>query len=78
MEAKTKDLWVFVETNEDGTATLRLTLNDLTTPLLHLELLAPTPEQGERWAGAFRAGPEELYLLITKRLEEGGDFHETK
>ena len=62
----------------DGTATLRLTLHDRTTPLLHLELLAPTPEQGERWAGAFRAGPEELYLLITKHLEEGGDFHETK
>ena len=64
--------------NEDGSATLSLTLSDGTSPLLHLELLAPTPERGNTWADVFRADPEGFYWAVTKLLEEGGASSEKK
>ena len=70
---------VRLEESQDGTATLHLALfDDTSAPLLKLELLAPTPEQGQRWGEAFRAGPEGLYLSIVQLLEQGGDDHEKK
>lgn len=57
--------------NPDGTATLHLTLNDLETPLLHLELLAPTAAQADAWGEVFRADPGQFYLAVTKLLTKG-------
>lgn len=54
--------------NQDGTATLRLRLEDGTDALLSLELLAPNPKQAEQWAAAFRENPSALYLEITRLL----------
>lgn len=55
--------------NGDGTATLRLSLDDESAPLLRLELLAPNGEQAQRWAAVFRADPSALYWGITRLLE---------
>ena len=55
--------------NQDGTAILRLRLEDGADALLALELLAPTPGQAEQWAGSFRQNPSSLYLGITRLLD---------
>ena len=44
MEAKTKDLWVFIETNEDGTA-----------KNVGLELLTPGKRMADKQGGALVA-----------------------
>lgn len=54
---------------EDGAATLCLTLEDDSSPLLHLALFAPRREQAEQWAQAFRENPSALYLNIIKSLD---------
>ena len=46
---------------EDGTATLCLSLEDDSSPLLHLALLSPGREQAERWAEAFQSAPTAHY-----------------
>lgn len=56
--------------NEDGTATLRLTLEDNDSPLLHLDLLSPSREQAQRWAETFQTDPSTLYLNITRLLDQ--------
>ena len=55
--------------NPDGTATLHLTLNDLDTPLLRLELLSPDTARADAWGEAFKADPGKFYLAVTKLLE---------
>ena len=62
---------------EDGTATLCLTLEDETSPLLHVALLSPNREQAEQWAAVFRKDPSALYLNIIKLLNQE-EQHETK
>lgn len=59
---------------EDGAATLCLTLEDNTSPLLHLALFSPNREQAEVWSKTYQADPSALYLNIIKLLEEQ---HET-
>ena len=55
---------------EDGTATLCLSLEDDSSPLLHLALLSPGREQAERWAEAFQSDPSALYMNIIKLLDK--------
>ena len=55
---------------EDGTVNLCLTLEDSTSPLLHLALLAPSREQAQRWAEVFRQDPSALYLGVIHLLEQ--------
>ena len=55
---------------EDGTATLCLTLEDDSSPLLHLALLSPGREQAERWAEAFQSDPSALYMNVIKLLDK--------
>jgi len=55
---------------EDGTASLYLTLEDETSPLLHLALLSPGREQAERWAEAFQSDPSALYMNVIKLLDK--------
>lgn len=55
--------------NPDGTATLHLTLNDMETPLLRMELLAPDPKQAEAWGKRFRSAPGDFYLSVTKLFD---------
>lgn len=57
-----------IRSNEDGTCTLCLTLNDVSTPLLHLELLVPDGAKAATMADHFRADPSALYHLITSTL----------
>ena len=59
-----------VDPNGDGTATLRLGLDDESAPLFRLELLAPTPEQAEVWARSYRTDPSALYLGLTQLLNQ--------
>ena len=61
---------------EDGTATLCLTLEDDSSPLLHLALLSPGREQAERWAEAFQSDPSALYMNVIKLLDKE-DTNET-
>ena len=49
---------------EDGTATLCLSLEDDSSPLLHLALLSPGREQAERWAEGFQSDPSALYMNL--------------
>ena len=56
--------------NGDGTVTLCLTLEDNTSPLFHLALLAPTSDQAQHWAQVFQADPAALYLNIIQLLEQ--------
>lgn len=56
--------------NDDGTVTLCLTLEDNTSPLFHLTLLAPTSDQAQHWAQVFQADPAALYLNIIQLLEQ--------
>ena len=58
---------------EDGTATLCLTLEDDSSPLLHLALLSPGREQAERWAEAFQSDPSALYMNVIKLLDKEDD-----
>ena len=69
---------VSVTDNPDGTATLCLTLHDLDTPMLHLELLSPNRERAATWSDAFRADPGKFYLNVTKLLEENALEDEKK
>ena len=62
---------------ENGTVNLCLTLEDDTSPLVHLTLFSPTRAQAEQWEQSFRADPYTLYLNIIKLLEQE-DNHETK
>ena len=55
---------------EDGTATLCLSLEDDSSPLLHLALLSPGREQAERWAEAFQSYPSALYMNVIKLLDK--------
>ena len=61
---------------EDGTATLCLTLEDNTSPLLHAALLTPNLEQAKHWAAAFKQDPASLYHIIIKTLNKE-EHHET-
>ena len=56
---------------EDGTATLCLSLEDDSSPLLHLALLSPGREQAERWAEAFKSDPSARYMNVIKLLDKG-------
>ncbi len=62
---------------EDGTVTLCLTLEDGTSPLLHLALLSPSRAQAEQWASSFQSSPSALYLNIINMLNQE-EHHETK
>ena len=53
---------------EDGTATLCLTLEDGTSPLLHVALLTPNPGQAGHWAASFKRDPSALYHGIINLL----------
>lgn len=53
---------------EDGTATLCLTLEDNASPLLHMALLAPSPEQAGLWGEVFRQDPSALYMGVINLL----------
>ena len=55
---------------EDGTATLCLSLEDDSSPLLHPALLSPGREQAERWAEAFQSDPSALYMNVIKLLDK--------
>lgn len=59
---------VQVMDREDGTATLCLTLEDNASPLLHMALLAPSPEQAGLWGEVFRQDPSALYMGVIKLL----------
>lgn len=54
----------------DGTATLCLTLEDGTSPLLHVALLASGQDQAERWAAGFKKDPSALYMGLVRLLEQ--------
>ena len=58
--------------NEDGTVFLRLALNDEHIDLFRLELLAPSREQAERWAGTFKENPAAFYHGVIKLLDREG------
>ncbi|MCI9156111.1 MAG: DUF4364 family protein [Lawsonibacter sp.] len=55
---------------EDGSVNLCLTLEDNTSPLLHLALFSPSLEQAQQWAQTFREDPSALYLGIIKLLQK--------
>ena len=59
-----------VRDNEDGTCTLHLLLNDVTTPMLDVELLVPSRVQAAAMADRFRTDPAALYQTITRFLTE--------
>lgn len=63
---------------EDGAFNLCLTLEDNTSPLLHLALLVPDRAQAETWAKTFQANPSALYLGIIQLLDQPkGEANET-
>lgn len=59
-----------IHDNEDGTCTLHLRLNDVSTPMLHLELLVPNRIQAASMADRFRTDPAALYQTITRFLTQ--------
>lgn len=59
-----------VSENPDGTCTLHLCLNDVTTPMLRMELLVASQEQANSMAKQFRSDPAGLYLHITHLLNK--------
>lgn len=63
-------VWARIMDREDGTATLCLSLEDDSSPLLHLALLSPGREQAERWAEAFQSDPSALYMNVIKLLDK--------
>ena len=65
-----------ISDNPDGTCTLHLCLNDIETPLLKLELLAPSQEQAQDMAKKFRTDPARLYLHITRLLTQHEESYE--
>lgn len=56
--------------NGDGTCTLQLRFNDVTTPLLDLALLVPGPEQAIAMSQRFREDPAGLYHAIIGLLNQ--------
>jgi len=54
--------------NEDGTYTLHLQLNDISTPLLRLELLVPTWDEAASMSRRFRADPAGFYGKVSQLL----------
>lgn len=50
--------------NEDGTCTLHLRLNDVSTPMLDLNLLVPGPSQAVAMSQKFQKDPAGLYHAI--------------
>ena len=54
--------------NEDGTYTLHLQFNDISSPLLRLELLVPTWDQAAAMSRRFRSDPAALYVQISQLL----------
>ena len=67
-----------ISDNPDGTCTLHLCLNDIETPLLKLELLAPSQDQAQAMAKKFRTDPARLYLHITRLLTQKEETYEKK
>ncbi len=63
---------------EDGTCTLRLSLDDGAGNLLTVELLSPSENQAERLAEGFRSRPEQVYNGILDVLLKEADAAETK
>lgn len=63
---------------EDGTCTLRLSLDDGAGNLLTVELLSPSEDQAERLAEGFRSRPEQVYNGILDVLLKEADAAETK
>ena len=66
-----------VSLNADGTYTLHLCLNDVSTPLLKLDLLVPSTQQAEIMSKNFKADPAGLYLHLTHLLMKQEEDHET-
>lgn len=56
--------------NGDGTCTLQLRFNDVTTPLLDLALLVPGPAQAIAMSQRFREDPAGLYHAIIGLLNQ--------
>lgn len=52
----------------DGTFTVRLALDDDAGNLFTLELLTPSPEQGQKLIDRFKAAPEQMYASLTATL----------
>lgn len=63
---------------KNGTVNLCLTLEDDTSPLLHLKLFSPTRAQAEQWERTFQADPYAIYLNLIKLLDKRRDYCETK
>ena len=63
---------------EDGTCTLRLSLDDGAGNLLTVELLSPSEDQAERLAEGFRFHPEQVYNGILDVLLKEADAAEAK
>ena len=63
---------------EDGTCTLRLSLDDGAGNLLTVELLSPSEDQAERLAEGFRSRPEQVYNGILDVLLREADEAENK
>lgn len=56
---------------EDGSITVRMTLDDDGGNLLTIELLCPTEEQADRLIAGFRAKPEQVYNDVLEALSAG-------
>ena len=54
--------------NGDGTCTLHLQFNDVTTPLLDLDVLVPGPTEAITMARRFQEDPAGLYHAIIQHL----------
>ena len=63
---------------EDGTCTLRLSLDDGAGNLLTVELLSPSEDQAERLAEGFRSHPEQVYNGILDVLLREAEAAEAK
>ena len=57
----------------DGTARVKLSLNDEQGNLMTLELFCPTPDQGDKFVAAFRAKPEQVYKEVLETLMRAGE-----
>lgn len=56
---------------EDGSITVRMTLDDDGGNLLTIELLCPSEEQADRLIAGFRARPEQVYNDVLETLSAG-------
>lgn len=54
--------------NGDGTCTLHLQFNDVTTPLLDLDVLVPGPTEAIAMSNRFQEDPASLYHAIIRHL----------